>query len=152
MSYLALASVGHAGSQYPLSIWVQFPYISYPRSISIKTADLVYLFYELDLLLPYFHSMYTDIPPFPFDCTSLWWAFGSLKGRSSRDLLEEDFWLESYLAWTCWSVQRRLLSWLPLGCAFLFRGNWNNWQDCMVTVLTTALSLQDWIQRSIIMS
>ncbi len=104
-------SVGHGSSQYSyVNLGAVLLYKLSQKHFN-QTAD--HLFYVS--LICYRRIFHVHLP-LPLIAA----VAGSLKGRSSRDLLKKISWLESYLAWTCWSVQRRL-SWLPLGCA---RGNW----------------------------
>ena len=73
-------------SQYPsMSIWEQSSCTSCPRSISIKTADLVYLFYvSLICYSPPISTPCTrDIPPLPLIALQLWWALDPLKETQS---------------------------------------------------------------------
>ncbi len=85
-----------------------------------------------DLLLAVF--LYTDIPPLPLIALQLWWIL---------DLLKEDFGLESYREHVDPSNIVMIAFW-----AVLFFRKWKAFgKIATVTVLTRALSLQDWIQR-----
>lgn len=95
MSYL-LWSVGHGGfSISSMSIWVQSSCTSCPEAFQSKTADLVYLsfMWAWSVTLPGFYSMYTDIPATSFWSLFSYVGFGSIKGRSSSLLEEDDCWL-----------------------------------------------------------
>ncbi len=137
-------------AQYPLCQSGCSSLISYPRSISNQTADLIYLFYELDLLLAVFLFHVHGHSTTSFDCTSIMVGFGSLKGRSSRDLLEEDFWLR-ILSGVNLLIRPTTIIVITLWAMLFFRGNWANtarllqwqsWRQFVFAGLNTAVNHQ----------